>query len=97
MIRNIIDKATRDIYDGIDSRQSRSVPGQLHNKARRLLDQINASPRIELLQIPPGNHLEKLRGNLAGFWSIRINKQWRIIFKWQDDSAVDVQIIDYHD
>ena len=97
MIRNIIGKTTRDIYDGIDNRYSRTVPRELHNKARRLLDKINASPRVELLRVPPGNHLEKLRGNLAGFWSIRINDQWRIIFRWQDDIAIDVQIIDYHE
>ena len=97
MIRNIIGKATQDIYDGTDSRQARTVPHELHGKARRLLDQINASPRIDMLMAPPGNRLEKLRGQLAGYWSIRINDQWRIIFKWQENNAIDVEIVDYHD
>jgi proteic killer suppression protein len=48
------------------------------------------------LRVPPSNHLEKLRGNLAGFHSIRINDQWRIIFRWGDGEAYDVQIVDYH-
>ena len=97
MIRNIIGKATQDIYDGTDNRQARTVPRELHGKARRLLDKINASPRFDLLGIPPGNRLEKLRGQLAGYWSIRVNDQWRIIFKWQDNNAIDVEIVDYHD
>jgi len=96
MIRNIAGKATQDIYDGTDSRQARSFPHALHGKARRLLDQINASPRIDKLRTPPGNRLEKLHGRLEGYWSIRINDQWRIIFKWQNNQAIDVEIVDYH-
>ena len=97
MIRNIIGKATQDVYDGTDSRYARTVPRTLHGKARRLLDQINAASRVDLLGTPPGNHLEKLRGQLAGYWSVRINDQWRIIFKWQEKDAIDVEITDYHD
>ena len=97
MIRNITGKATQDIYDGTDSRPARTVPHELHSRARRLLDQINASPRIDLLRAPPGNRLEKLRGQLEGYWSIRINDQWCIIFKWQDNDAINVEIVDYHD
>jgi len=97
MIRNIIGKVTQDIYDGTDSRYTRTIPRELHDKAKRLLDQINASPRIDLLRIPPGNRLEKMHGQLAGYWSIRINDQWRIIFKWQSINAIDVEIVDYHD
>jgi proteic killer suppression protein len=96
MIRNIKSSVARDIYDGVDSRWARSVPQELHAKARRLLDQINAAASIDMLAVPPGNHLEKLRGDLAGYWSIRINRQWRIIFKWQSNTAIDVDIVDYH-
>ena len=96
MIRNIADKTTQDIYDGISSRQARKVPVELHDKARRLLDQMNAAPTLDFLRIPPSNRLEKLRGNLAGYWSIRINSQWRIIFRWEGNDALDVAIIDYH-
>ena len=97
MIRNINGKATQDIFDGYNSRQSRTVPQELHAKARRLLDQINTAPGLEFLNVPPGNRLEKLRGQLAGYWSVRINDQWRIIFKWKENDALDVEIVDYHD
>lgn len=57
---------------------------------------INQARIINDLLIPPGNRLEQLKGDLAGFWSIRINQQWRIIFRWVDGSKHEVQIVDYH-
>lgn len=57
---------------------------------------INNAQNINDLRIPPANHLEKLSGDLGGLYSIRINKQWRITFIWENDNAFDVQIIDYH-
>lgn len=96
MLKNLADKATQDFYDGIYSRQARKLPRELHDKVRRLLDQINAAPKLEMLRIPPGNRLEKLKGDRAGFWSLRINDQWRIVFRWQGQDALDVQVIDYH-
>ncbi|MCX7125239.1 MAG: type II toxin-antitoxin system RelE/ParE family toxin, partial [Gammaproteobacteria bacterium] len=74
----------------------RKIDTMLHAKIGRLYDQINAVTTIEMLRIPPSNHLEKLSGNLKGFWSLRINKQWRIIFRWEKDDAHDVDIVDYH-
>ena len=68
----------------------------MHAKARRLLDQVNAAPTIEFLRVPPGNRLEKLAGSLSGKWSVRINNQWRIVFRWQGEDAYDVAILDYH-
>jgi proteic killer suppression protein len=96
MLRTIADKTTQDVYDGVNSRYARKVPKELHGKARRLLDQLNAAPLIEVLRIPPGNRLEKLKGDLADYWSLRINDQWRIIFRWEGNDAHDVQIVDYH-
>lgn len=96
MIKSFSSKGVKDSYNGINSRYSRSLPRELHNKVYRLLDQLNAVTLIETLQVPSSNHLEKLRGKLKEFWSIRINKQWRIIFKWNDANAEDVGIIDYH-
>lgn len=96
MLRNIADKATQDIYDGVNSRHARKLPRELQDKALRLLDQINAAPSLEFLRIPPSNRLEKLRGGLSGFWSLRINNQWRIIFQWEGQDALNVEIIDYH-
>lgn len=96
MINNLASKVTEDIYNGINSRYARQVPCELHDKICRLLDQINAITRVETLRIPPSNHLEKLKGDLSGYWSLRINKKWRIIFKWYEGNAYDVEIIDYH-
>ena len=64
--------------------------------ARRKLRMLNNSQNLADLRIPPSNRLEKLTGNLKGYYSIRINKQWRIIFKWNNGNALDVKIIDYH-
>ncbi len=96
MIRNISSKTAQDIYDGIKSRSARKIPVELHTKAQRLLDQINAAVMVETLKAPPGNRLEKLKGELEGFWSVRINDQWRIIFRWEEGDALDVDIVDYH-
>jgi len=96
MIKNFGDRTAQDIYDGINSRYSRKFPRQLHDKTQRLLDQINASPSLETLRVPPGNKLEKLSGDKKGFWSLRINEQWRIIFRWVDNDFYDVKILDYH-
>ena len=96
MIRGIKGKTTRDIYDGINSRKARRVPREIYDKTRRLLDQIDAAPNLDFLRVPPSNRLEKLRGDLAGYWSLRINDQWRIIFRWENKDALDVEITDYH-
>lgn len=93
MIQNFGDKETEKIWNGI---QSRKLPSEIQNVARRKLRMINNAQNINDLRIPPANHLEKLSGNLSGFYSIRINNQWRIIFNWKNDNASEVQIVDYH-
>lgn len=67
---------TQDVCDGVNSRYARKLPRALHGKARRLLDQINAAPTLDFLRVPPSNRLEKPRGDLAGFWSLRVKDQW---------------------
>ena len=64
--------------------------------ARRKLDMVNAAHALDDLKVPPGNRLEGLKGNLAGKHSIRINDQWRVVFRWQDGAAHEVRIADYH-
>ena len=93
MIIDFGDKETEKIWTGI---QSRKLPPDIQNVARRKLRMINNAQNINDLRIPPANHLEKLSGNLSEFYSIRINNQWRIIFKWKNDTASEVQIVDYH-
>jgi proteic killer suppression protein len=86
-------KETEKIWNGV---QSRKIPPDIQNVARRKLRMINNAQNINDLRIPPANRLEKLSGNLSEFHSIRINNQWRIIFKWENDNASEVEIIDYH-
>lgn len=68
----------------------------IENVARRKLRQIEIANRIEDLSVPPGNHLEALKGDRSGQYSIRINEQWRICFYWSNSGADDVEIVDYH-
>ncbi|WP_282017793.1 type II toxin-antitoxin system RelE/ParE family toxin [Salegentibacter mishustinae] len=93
MIKSFADKEADKIWNGT---QSRKLPANIQNVARRKLRMMNNAQNISDLRIPPANYLEKLSGNLEGFNSIRINKQWRIIFKWENDNAFEVQIVDYH-
>jgi proteic killer suppression protein len=76
--------------------RSRKFPSDIQQVALRRLRMINNSVSVNDLRVPPANHLEKLKGNRAGQWSIRINDQWRICFKWQGTDAYDVEIMDYH-
>lgn len=93
MIKSFSDKYTAQLFNR--QRISKLPPKILRIAYRKLL-LIDAADRIEDLRIPPGNRLEKLSGELAGKYSIRINDQWRIIFKWKENNAFEVGIIDYH-
>jgi proteic killer suppression protein len=72
-------------------------PPELTRPALRKLDLIDAAHDIADLRVPPGNRLEQLRGDLRGYWSIRVNDQWRIVFRWASGNASGVKIVDYHD
>ena len=93
MIVSFGNKATAAIWTGMRSKQ---VPFAINNVARRKLRMLNAATEIEDLRIPPGNRLASLGGKFKGYYSIRINLQWRIIFNWENGCAYNVQIIDYH-
>jgi proteic killer suppression protein len=90
------DDATRDIHVGEESRAARRFAVAVRKVARRKLDLVGAAVEIRDLAVPPGNRLEQLHGDLAGFYSIRVNDQYRIIFKFQAGNASHVQLIDYH-
>jgi toxin HigB-1 len=96
MIISFGNRATSDLFHGISSSRIRRLPSQLKELAIYKLDVLNAAQSLKDLQAPPGNRLEALKGDFAGFHSIRINNQWRLVFRWRDSSAHDVQIIDYH-
>lgn len=93
MIESFGDAATESIYRGL---RVRGLPGEIQERARRKLRMINQARIVQDLEVPPGNRLEQLKGNLAGFWSIRINQQWRVIFRWEDGTKREVRVIDYH-
>lgn len=87
MIVSFGSKQTEQIWNGI---RVKKMPTEIQNVGRRKLRILNNSQDIADLRIPPSNRLEKLTGNLSGFYSIRINKQWRIIFQWDNRYAIDV-------
>ena len=93
MIDSFGDKETQLIWNGLVSRK---LPPAIQQTSRRKLVHINAAVSINDLRVPPGNRLEKLGGRLKDFYSIRINDQWRIIFKWVNGNAFEVEIVDYH-
>ena len=96
MIISFGDDATEDLYHGRRTKQVRKLPHDILHRTLVRLDVINTAHSLIDLRSPPGNRLEALGGSWAGFHSIRINQQWRIIFRWEDGNAYDVQIIDYH-
>jgi proteic killer suppression protein len=96
MIKSFRNKIAQHLFDGINSKESRKLHSELHPKAVRLLDQLNAITDVETLRVPPSNNLEKLLGQYKGYWSIRINLKWRVIFRWEEENAYDVDIVDYH-
>ena len=96
MIINFKSQATQDIYDGISSKEARKIPLTIWKVAQRKLDMINAALNITDLRVPPGNKLEALKTDLEGFHSVHINDQYRIIFRFKDSNAYDVEITDYH-
>jgi proteic killer suppression protein len=91
------DKGTRDLYNGVASRAARAVvPPSLRQKAIDKLTVLDAALDLGQLRVPPGNRLEALHGDRLGQYSIRINEQYRICFRWNESGAVDVEIVDYH-
>ena len=97
MIISFKDEGTEDVFEGRGTRKGRKAcPQGLWRVARRKLDQINQSVRLEDLRAPPGNRLELLAGSREGQHSVRINDQYRVCFRWTRDGAEEVEIVDYH-
>lgn len=93
MIRNFADKEAEKVWGGTPSRR---LPADIQQAGRRKLRMLNNAATLDDLRIPPANRLEALRGDRKGQYSIRINDQWRICFRWNDGDAHDVEIVDYH-
>jgi proteic killer suppression protein len=93
MIKSFGDRESEKIWNGI---RSKKLPSEIQDVARRKLRIINNAQHINDLRIPPANKLEKLKGDLQEYHSIRINNQWRIIFEWVNNDAYEIRIVDYH-
>ncbi|MGD9603334.1 MAG: type II toxin-antitoxin system RelE/ParE family toxin [Gammaproteobacteria bacterium] len=93
MIKSFRDRETERVFQGVFSRR---FPKEIQRVAARKLEIIAAATQLDTLRIPPSNRLEKLKGERAGQFSIRVNDQWRICFTWRSGDAYDVEIADYH-
>ena len=97
MIRSFKNKATEDVFNGINSKAARNTcPQSLWQVAFRKLDQLDSVEILDDLRISPGNRLERLKGNREGQYSVRINEQYRICFAWTETGPSEVEITDYH-
>lgn len=93
MIVSFKGKIAEEVWNG---GYPRGFPRNLVETAESKLALVDAATSINDLRVPPGNRLEKLRGDREGQWSVRINRQWRVCFRWENNHAHDVEIVDYH-
>lgn len=96
MIVSFANKLAEDLFEDKRSKATRSFPSELLRVARRKVLYLHDAAELSDLKVPPGNKLEALKGNLAGFHSIGINDQWRVIFRWNKGNAEKVSVVDYH-
>lgn len=96
MISNFADAVLEEFYFEGTPKSKRAIPADLHSVVRRKLDQLHNATVLMDLRVPPANRLEALIGDRKGFFSIRVNDQWRIVFRWVNNSAHEVAFVDYH-
>ncbi len=96
MIESFGNKLTEHLFDGTNSKLVKKFPKDLHQRSIELLDLMASAETLLDIKSYPGTRLEKKKGQLKEYLSIRINEQWRILFKWRHNRAEDVQIVDYH-
>jgi proteic killer suppression protein len=96
VIQSFADETTADLFRERNTREARRIPRELWRSAQRKLKAIDVAARLNDLMIPSGNRLERLRGDQAGRYSIRINDQFRVTFRWEKQHAYEVRVEDYH-
>lgn len=96
MIVSFANKLAEDLFEDKNSKEVRGFPNELHRTARRKILYLHEAAELVDLKVPPGNKLEALKGDRVGFHSIRINNQWRLVFRWNNGNAEDVSVEDYH-
>ncbi len=96
MLTSFANQLAEDLVYDKKTRETRRFPNALRRAARRKLLYLHEATNLSDLKVPPGNRLEALKGDLRGHYSIRINDQWRLIFRWNSGQAENLQIVDYH-
>ena len=96
MLSSFANQLAEDLFYDKKTRETRRFPNELRRLARRKLLYLHEAANLNDLRVPPGNRLEALKGDLRGHYSIRINDQWRLVFRWNSGQAENVQIVDYH-
>jgi proteic killer suppression protein len=96
MIVSFGDRATEDLYHGRPASRARRFPREVADLALVKMDSLNGAASMLDLRSPPGNRLEALKGELKGWYSIRVNDQWRLVFRWEGNDAHKVRLMDYH-
>jgi len=96
VIKSFGNALAEDLFDDESSKATKAFPPELRRAARRKLQYLHEATDLRDVKSPPGNRLERLKGDMKGFHSIRINDQWRVVFRWSGANAFDVQIVDYH-
>ena len=96
VIRTLADDTTRDIWNGVNSKAARRIPRTVWPVVQRKLDQLDTVTTLDALMVPPGNRFHALAGDLAGHYAIRVNDQYRIVFRFEGQDALAVRCTDYH-
>ena len=96
MIETFGNVLAEDLFDNKKTKATRAFPPELRRAARRKLLYLHDAAELGDLAVPPGNRLERLKGRWQGWHSIRINDQWRVVFRWRGGNAFEVQVVDYH-
>ena len=96
MIQSFADKTTADIFQERDTKDARRIPRDLWRVVQRKLKMLDVALRVLDLESPPGNRLKELKGQMRGRYSIRVNDQYRVTFRWEDGHAFEVAVEDYH-
>ena len=96
MIETFGNALAEDLFDDKRTKATRAFPPKLRRAGRRKLLYLHDGSELRDLRVPPGNRLERLKGRWKGFHSIRINDQWRVVFRWEGGNALNVQVVDYH-
>ena len=96
MIINFKHKLRKNLFEDKETRDTLRLPPSLRRAARRKILYLHDAAELNDLRAPPGNRLEQLKGGLRGYFSIRVNDQWRLIFRWHEGNVTDLELIDYH-